>query len=61
MNDTILLESENFALSLTFQVFESDISYPSNTILSISVSSAAPIIAKGFVHPLQNPCASKSA
>ena len=40
MNGTILLESENFALSLTFQVFESDISYPSNTILSISVSSA---------------------
>lgn len=40
MNDTILLESENFSLSLDFQVFESDISYPSNTILSISVSSA---------------------
>ena len=32
MNDTILLESENFRLSLDFQVFESDISYPSNTI-----------------------------
>ena len=40
MNDTILLESENFMLSLAFQVFESDISYPSNTILSVSVSSA---------------------
>lgn len=39
MNDTILLESENFRLSLDFQVFESDISYPSNTILSVSVSS----------------------
>ena len=40
MNDTILLESESFSLSLDFQVFESDISYPSNTILSVSVSSA---------------------
>ena len=40
MNDTILLESESFSLSLDFQVFESDISYPSNTILTISVSSA---------------------
>lgn len=39
MDDTILLESENFRLSLDFQVFESDISYPSNTILSVSVSS----------------------
>ena len=39
MNDIILLESENFCLSLDFQVFESDISYPSNTILSVSVSS----------------------
>ena len=40
MNDTILLESESFSLSLDFQVFESDISYPSNTILTVSVSSA---------------------
>ena len=39
MNDTILLESESFRLSLDSQVFESDISYPSNTILSVSVSS----------------------
>ena len=39
MNNTILLECENFSLSLDFQVFESDISYPSNTILSVSVSS----------------------
>ena len=29
MNDTVLLESEQFALSLNFQVFESDIEYPS--------------------------------
>ncbi len=40
MNDTILLESENFSLSFDFRVFESDISYPSNTILTVSVSSA---------------------
>ncbi len=40
MNNTILLESESFSLSLDFQVFESDISYPSNTILTVSVSSA---------------------
>ncbi len=39
MNDTILLESESFSLLLDFQVFESDISYPSNTILTVSVSS----------------------
>lgn len=40
MTNTIILESENFCLSLDFQVFESDISYPSNTILSVSVTSA---------------------
>ncbi len=40
MNDTFLLESESFSLSLDFEVFESDISYPSNTILTVSVSSA---------------------
>ena len=40
MTDTIILKSENFHLSLVFQVFESDISYPSNTILSVSVASA---------------------
>ena len=40
MNDTILLESESFSLSLDFLVFESDVSYPSNTILTVSVSSA---------------------
>ncbi len=39
MNNTVLLESESFRLSLDFQVFESDISYPSNTILSVSVAS----------------------
>ena len=40
MTDTIILESQNLCLSLDFQVFESDISYPSNTILSVSVTSA---------------------
>ena len=40
MTETIVLESENFCLSLEFKVFESDISYPSNTILSVSVTSA---------------------
>ena len=40
MNNTFLLESESFSLSLDFEVFESDISYPSNTILTVSVSSA---------------------
>lgn len=40
MNDTILLESESFSLSLDFQVFKSDISYPSNTVLTVSVLSA---------------------
>ena len=40
MIEGVLLEAENFNLSLDFQVFESDIAYPSNTILSISVSSS---------------------
>ena len=40
MNDKVLLESEQFILSLNFQVFESDIEYPSNTILSVCVSSS---------------------
>ena len=40
MNNTILLECENFSLSLDFHVFESDIKYPSNTILSVCVSSS---------------------
>ena len=40
MNNTFLLESESFSLSLGFKVFESDISYPSNTVLTVSVSSA---------------------
>ena len=39
MANSVFLESERFRLSLDFQVFESDISYPSNTILSVSVSS----------------------
>ena len=51
MNDTILLESENFRLTLDFQVFESDISYPSNTILSVSVSS------EGFARRQRSPSA----
>ena len=40
MIESVLLEAENFNLSLDFQVFESDIAYPSNTILSICVSSS---------------------
>ena len=40
MNDKFMLETEQFTLSLDFQVFESDIAYPSNTILSIGVSSS---------------------
>ena len=39
MKDRIVLETECFKLSLDFQVFESDISYPSNTILSVCVLS----------------------
>lgn len=39
MKDGLLLESEGFKLSLNLQVFESDISYPSNTILSVCVFS----------------------
>ena len=33
MDNTFVLEGENFKLSLTFQVFESDITYPTNTII----------------------------
>ena len=40
MTDLIFLESENFRLSFDFKVFETDISSPSNTILSVFVSSA---------------------
>lgn len=40
MTDKFMLESEQFSLSLDFQVFESDIDYPSNTILSVCVSSS---------------------
>ena len=40
MNDKFILESKQFSLSLDFQVFESDIEYPSNTILSVCVSSS---------------------
>ena len=40
MKENVLLETENFNLSLYFQVFESDITYPSNTILYVCVSSA---------------------
>ena len=39
MDNTFVLQSEDFSLSLTFKVFESDIAYPSNTIISVSVSS----------------------
>ena len=40
MNKEFLLENYNFRLSLDFNVFESDISYSTNTILSVSVTSA---------------------
>ena len=40
MNDKFMLESEQFSLSLDLQVFEPDIEYPSNTILSVCVSSS---------------------
>ena len=40
MNKEFLLENENFRLSLGFNVFESDISYSTNTILSVAVTSA---------------------
>ena len=40
MNDKFMLKSEQFNLSLDFRVFESDIEYPSNTILSVCVSSS---------------------
>ena len=40
MDNTFVLEGENIKLSLTFQVFESDIAYPTNTIISVFVLSA---------------------
>ena len=40
MDNTFVLEGENFKLSLTFQVSESDIAYPTNTIISVFVLSA---------------------
>jgi len=40
MNGKFTLESGQFVLSLDFQVFEADIAYPSNTILSVCVSSS---------------------
>ena len=40
MDNTFVLEGENFKLSLTFQVFESDIAYQINTIISVFVLSA---------------------
>ena len=40
MSNKMMLEAEQFSLSLDFQVFESDIKYPSNTILSVCVSSS---------------------
>ncbi len=40
MNDKFMMETEQFSLSLDFQVFESDIDCPSNTILSVCVSSS---------------------
>ena len=40
MKESVLLESEQFNLSLDFQVFESDVAYPSNTILSVCVLSS---------------------
>lgn len=39
MNEHIVIETECFKLSFDFQVFESDISYPANTILSVNVLS----------------------
>lgn len=39
MNEHIVIETERFKLSLDFQVFDSDISYPANTILSVNVLS----------------------
>ena len=39
MTQSFLLESESFRLSMDFQVFESDIVYPSNTTLTVSVFS----------------------
>ena len=40
MTASVFLESDSFRLSLDFQVFESDVSYSSNTTLSVSVTSA---------------------
>jgi hypothetical protein len=39
MKNTFLLNGEQFCLSLDFQVFVGEICYPSNTILTVSVSS----------------------
>ena len=40
MDNTFVLENESFKLSLTFQVYESDLAYPTNTVISVFVSSA---------------------
>lgn len=40
MNECIAIKSEQFDLSLNFRVFDSDIQYGSNTILSVCVSSS---------------------
>lgn len=39
MTNIFVLESENFRLSLDFQIFEEDIPHPVNTTLSIHISS----------------------
>ena len=40
MNKEFLLENDSFRLSLIFNVYESDILYSTNTILSVAVTSA---------------------
>ena len=39
MRDVFVLKNEDFCLSLDFQVFQADISSPSNTILSVYIAS----------------------
>jgi len=39
MNQSVLIQSESLRLSLDFEVFEEELSLPSNTLLSVSLTS----------------------
>ncbi|MBE5742700.1 MAG: hypothetical protein E7360_05245 [Clostridiales bacterium] len=40
MNNTFIIQNENFKLTLDFHVFKSDIEYPINTTICVYVVSA---------------------